>query len=95
MVAGVELTYAALHVAVIQLSGSVTGAPASLAEPDGRTVEAVRTIPVLPVLGTLGLVAIVTIGAKAAEMLSEPRRQPITTRLGSPARNSLKPAGRR
>jgi hypothetical protein len=71
ILAAVELTYAALHFAVTQLSGSVTGARGSLAQPHGRTMDVVRAIPVLPVLATLGLVAIVTVSAKAAELLSD------------------------
>jgi hypothetical protein len=77
ILAGVELTYAVLHFVVTQLSGSVTGAHGGLAQPDGRTVNVVHTIPVLPILGTLGLVAIVTACGKAAEMLSDLRRQSI------------------
>lgn len=84
ILAGVELTYGALHFAVTQLSGPVTRARGALAAAHGRPVEVVHrpvdvvhTLPVIPIVGTLGLVAIVIASAKAAEMLSDRRRHPI------------------
>jgi hypothetical protein len=77
ILAGLELTYAVLHFAVVQLSGSTTGAGGGLTHPHHRTANVAHMIPVLPVLGTLGLVAVVTISVKAAEILTNRRRRPI------------------
>jgi hypothetical protein len=81
IVAGVELTYAALHFALTQFSGSVSvahggGAHGGPAQAPVRPVDVVHVIPVLPILGTIGLVAIVLAAAKAAEILSDLRRRP-------------------
>lgn len=80
ILAGVELTYAALHFAVSQFSGSGTGPHAGSGQPNARTVDVVHTLPVLPILGTLGMVVLVIGSAKVAEMLSDRRRR---TRGGS------------
>jgi hypothetical protein len=76
ILAGTELTYAAVHLAVTQLSGPASSAHSSSAQPGGRATDVVRAIPVLPIVGTVGLVVIVIAGAKAAEMLSDLRRRP-------------------
>jgi hypothetical protein len=87
IVAGVELTYAALHFALTQLSGSVSmahggGAHGGLAQAPARTADVVHVIPVLPILGTIGLVAIVLAAAKGAEIVSDLRRRPIRAARG-------------
>jgi hypothetical protein len=83
IVAGVELTYAALHFALTQFSGSVSVAHGgevhgglAQAQAPGRTVDVVHVIPVLPILGTIGLVALVLAAAKAAEIVSDLRGRP-------------------
>jgi hypothetical protein len=91
IVAGVELTYAALHFVLTQLSGSVSvahggGARGGLAQAPGRTADVVHTIPVLPILGTVGLVAIVLAAAKAAEIVSDLRGRPIREIESGPRR---------
>lgn len=75
IIAGIELTYAALHLVVTQLSGSATATHGGPAQPLGRTAAVVHAIPVLPVVGTLGLVAILMVSAKVAELLSDLRRR--------------------
>ena len=82
LVAGVELTYVALHFAVTQLSASATGPHGTSAHAVGRTVSVVHAIPVLPILGTLGLVVIVVASAKVAQIVSGLRRRPIGPQSG-------------
>lgn len=65
ILAGIELTYVALHFAAAELSGSAS-------------LDGVGTIPVLPFLGTLGLVALVAASGKAAEMFTALRRSATT-----------------
>jgi hypothetical protein len=77
ILAGTELTYAALRLALAQLSGSASGAGGSLARSGGRAAHVIHALPILPILGTLGLVAIVTAGAKLAEILSGLRALPV------------------
>jgi hypothetical protein len=79
---GTELTYAAVHLALTQLSGPATSARSGSAQPGARTTDVVRAIPVLPIVGTVGLVVIVIVAAKAAELLTDLRRRP------DPAANS-------
>lgn len=89
ILAGLELTYAALHFAVTQLSGSASDAHSSQASHGGRTVDVVHAIPVLPILGTLGLVAIVIACAKAAEILSDRRGAPVRSGASATPRPDL------
>ena len=90
ILAAVELTYAALHLAVKELFGPTAGAgPGRSTEAGARTASVVHVIPVLPILGTLGLVAIVIICAKAAELLSDLRRQRIGRSMQRPSADLL------
>jgi hypothetical protein len=89
ILAGIELTYAALHFALTELSGPATRAHGGAR--DGQAVHIASTIPVLPFLGTLGLVAIVTVGAKAAEMVSDRHRKPIRPSTRSATENERFP----
>lgn len=92
LVAGTELTYAALQLVVTQLSavtrpsGPAGGAHGSSAALGGHATDVVRVIPVLPILGTVGLVVLVIAAAKAAELLSDLRRGP-----AHPVANSSRP----
>jgi hypothetical protein len=94
IIAGLELTYAALHFAVTRLSGPVSGAHGRLAQHGGRAVDISHALPVLPILGTLGLVALVLTFAKAAEILSHLRGRQLQAGGHSPIRRAEPPHDR-
>ncbi len=74
ILAGTELTYAAVRLGLTQLSGPGARAHGGSAQPaDPAAASVVHGIPVLPILGTLGLVAFVLVAAKTAELLSSLR----------------------
>ena len=75
ILAGLELTYAALHFIVGLVSASGRG--------QGGAAAIIQTIPIVPFLGTLGLVTLLMVSAKVAAMLADLRRRP--TASGAPS----------